>query len=113
MESVSSSVEAVSDCMSTVLQSYPKVCAKCGAKKDTWKLLAKHHVLYRPDWTIKLCKSCHARITFLNHHYALKLHRQLTAKERLIIWGKFTKEVTDETTKYACVKWFNAKFKKV
>ena len=113
MEGVFSEVATVNDCMSTVLQSYPKVCAKCGAKKDTWKLLAKHHVLYNPDWTVKLCKSCHARITFLNHYYAVNLHRRLTSKERLVIWGKFTKEETDETTKYACVKWFNNKFKKV
>jgi len=81
-------------------------CVKCKVKKNSWKELDPHHVTYTPHLVKYLCKTCHARITYMNGVAAKKVHGKLTNEQRLIVWNKFLTEPITEEYELSLL-WFN------
>jgi len=66
-------------------------CERC--KKKFYRL-ERHHILYDPEVTVKICRKCHKEITERNTLAArstIPWHK-LSNKERAYIWLMFVQE---------------------
>lgn len=62
-------------------------CVKCRNRKRT----IRHHVTYKPELVVRLCPSCHTKITVVNTIAAVVLGKKLSNELRLVLWVWFLK----------------------